>query len=108
MFDDGMLLRMYIAESAKIGKKPAYKFLVEFFLSRGFPGCTVTRGITGFGHEHTIHTVDVLNFSFDLPLVIDVIDTRERILSIAEEIEREGYVKHGLIMLQDVRMSRKA
>ncbi|MFH0967010.1 MAG: DUF190 domain-containing protein [Methanobacteriota archaeon] len=105
MVVEGMLLRVYIAESARIGKKPAYKYLVEMFRERGFPGCTVFRGMVGYGHEHTIHTVDVLNFSLDLPLVIDVVDTKERILEIIDEVE--DLVEHGLVITHDVRMGRK-
>lgn len=105
MLSEGMLLRVYIAESAKIGKKPAYKHLVEMFKERGFPGCTVFRGMIGYGHEKTIHTVDVLNFSMDLPIVIDVVDTKERILSIVDEVEQ--LVEHGLVITQDVKMGRK-
>lgn len=105
MLSEGMLLRVYIAESARIAKKPAYKYLVEMFMEQGFPGCTVFRGMVGYGHEHTIHTVDVLNFSMDLPVVIDVVDTKERILGIVDEVE--SLVKHGLVIIQDVKMGRK-
>ncbi len=105
MLTEGMLLRVYIAESARVGRKPAYKHLVELFMDRGFPGCTVFRGMVGYGHEHTIHTVDVLNFSMDLPVVIDVVDTKERILGIVDEVE--SLVEHGLVIIQDVKMGRK-
>jgi len=105
MLTQGMLLRVYIAESARIGKKPAYKHLVEMFMERGFPGCTVFRGMVGYGHERVIHTVDVLNFSLDLPVVIDVVDTKEKILGIAGEVEE--LVEHGLVIVQDVQMGRK-
>ncbi|ABD40849.1 protein of unknown function DUF190 [Methanospirillum hungatei JF-1] len=105
MLSDGMLLRIYIAESAKIGKKPAYRHLVEMFQKRGFPGCTVFRGMVGYGHEQVIHTVDVLNFSMDLPVVIDVVDTKERVMSIVDEVEE--LVEHGLVITHDVKMGRK-
>jgi hypothetical protein len=65
-------------------KKPAYKQFVEMFKERLLPGCTVFRGMVGFRHELTIHTVDGLNFSFDLLVVMDVVDTKERILEIVE------------------------
>ncbi len=105
MLSDGMLLRIYIAESAKIGKKPAYRHLVEMFQARGFPGCTVFRGMIGYGHEKVIHTVDVLNFSMDLPVVIDVVDTKEKVLGIVDEVE--GLVEHGLVITHEVKMGRK-
>jgi uncharacterized protein len=105
MLTEGMLLRIYIAESARIEKQSAYKHLVELFKARGFPGCTVFRGMVGYGHEHTIHTVSVLNFSLDLPVVIDVVDSKERILGIVDEIE--GLVEHGLVITHEVKMGRK-
>jgi PII-like signaling protein len=102
---DGLLLRIYIAESSEIEKIPAYRYLLHFFLGRGFPGCTVFRGLAGFGHEHRVRTVDAFELSLDLPVVIDVVDTPERILAVVPDVER--MVKHGLVLVQDVRMVRK-
>jgi uncharacterized protein len=102
---DGMLLRIYMAESARIHAVPGYKYLTDYFLKNNFPGCTVMRGMTGFGHEKLIRTVDVLHLSLDLPVVIDVVDTRERILEILPEVE--AMVEHGLVTVQDVQMIRK-
>lgn len=102
---DGALLRIYMAESARIQGVPGYKYLTEFFLRNNYPGCTVMRGMTGFGHENLIRTVDVLHLSLDLPVVIDVVDTRERIQKILPEVE--AMVEHGLVTVQDVQMTRK-
>jgi len=63
------------------------------------------RGMTDFGHEKLIRTVDVLHLSLDLPVVIDVVDTRERIQKILPEVE--AMVEHGLVTVQDVQMTRK-
>lgn len=104
MLTDGMLLRIYIAESVRINEKPAYKFLVDFFMAKGLPGCTVFRGMVGYGHEYKIRTVDVLNLSLDLPIVIDVVDTEEKIMAIVPEIE--AMVEHGLVTVQKIRMGR--
>ncbi|MFZ1128899.1 DUF190 domain-containing protein [Methanoregula sp.] len=103
---DGILLKIYIAESAKIDGRPAYKYLVDYFKEKGFPGCTVLRGMAGFGHENVIHTVDVLRLSLDLPVTIEVVDTEERIMAVLPEIEK--FVEHGQVTLQDVRMIRKS
>lgn len=105
MTSDGMLLRIYIAESAVIGDRPAYKHMTDFFLERGFPGCTVFRGLMGFGHEKHLRTVDVFRLSLDLPVVIDVVDTEERIMSVLPEVEK--MVEYGLITTQKVQMIRK-
>ena len=103
---DGILLKIYIAESAKIDGRPAYRYLVDYFKEKGFPGCTVLRGMAGFGHENVIHTVDVLRLSLDLPVTIEVVDTEEKIMAVLPEIEK--FVEHGQVTLQDVRMIRKS
>ncbi|MCP1714765.1 PII-like signaling protein [Methanocalculus alkaliphilus] len=105
MLDDGLLLRIYIAESAKINGKTGYKVLVEYFKEKGFPGCTVFRGMIGFGHEKKLRTVDVFNLSLDLPVVIDLVDTSERIMAVVPEVEE--MVEHGLVIIQQVQMIRK-
>ena len=104
MEQDGLLLRIYIAESTLINDTPGYRFLVGFFMKRGLTGCTVYRGMSGFGHENKLRTVDVFQFSLDLPVIIDVIDTPEKIRAILPEVEE--MMDDGLITLQDVRMIR--
>jgi len=105
MLSDGMLLRIYISESARYEDRPAYKYLTEFFMEKGFPGCTVFRGMMGFGHEKQIRTVDVFRLSLDLPVVIDVVDTEERINAVLPEVEK--MVEFGLIITEKVNMIRK-
>lgn len=101
---DGVLLRVYLAESAMIKNVPAYRYLLHYFLKAGFPGCTVMRGMAGFGHEHRVKTVDIFELSLDLPVIVDVVDTREKIMAVVPEVEK--MVAHGLVMIQDVQMIR--
>ena len=105
MLSDGMLLRIYISETASIDDRPAYKYLVEYFIGKGFPGCTVFRGMMGFGHEKKLKTVDVFRLSLDLPVVIDVVDTEERIMQVLPDVEK--VVQYGLIITEKVQMIRK-
>lgn len=105
MLTDGMLLRIYVAESVRIKERPAYKYLVDYFQKRKFPGCTVFRGMAGYGQDLRIRTVDVLNLSLDLPVIIDVVDTEERIMAIVPEVE--AMVEHGLVTVQKVQMGQK-
>lgn len=106
MLNDGMLLRIYISESAVFNGRPAYKHLVDLFMEKGFPGCTVFRGMVGFGHEKQLKTVDVLRLSLDLPVVIDVVDTEEHVMSVLPEVEK--VVEYGLITTEKVGMIRKS
>jgi hypothetical protein len=105
MLTDGMLLRIYIAETERIKEKPAYRFLVDYFLAKGFPGCTVFRGMVGYGHDFRIRTVDVLQLSLDLPVVIDVVDTEEKIMAVVPEVE--AMIEHGLVTVQKIQMRQK-
>ena len=105
MLQDGVLLRIYIAESMTIRETPGYRFLVQYFLNHGMFGCTVYRGMGGFGHKNEIRTVDVLQFSFDLPVIIDVVDSRDKIMAVLPEVET--LIEDGMITLQDVQMIRK-
>ena len=104
MLQNGLLMRIYIAESTKVQDKPGGRFLVDYFMQKGFTGCTVYRGMSGFGHEHKVRTVDVFQFSLDLPIIIDVIDTKEKIMAILPEVE--AMIEDGLVVIQDVQMFR--
>lgn len=105
MFSNGMLLRIYVSETAKIHDQPAYKYLVEYFRQKGFPGCTVYRGLMGFGHEKEVKSFDVFRLSLDLPVVVEVADSAERVMEVRDEVE--SMVHHGLVMTQPISMSRK-
>lgn len=105
MFSEGLLLRVYLSETAKIDGQPAYKYLVDYFNKKGFPGCTVYRGLMGFGHEKEVRTFDVFRLSMELPVVVEIVDRAEHVMAVRDEVER--MVGHGLIILQPVSMSRK-
>lgn len=105
MMVEGMLLRIYISESVQYNDRPAYKYLVDFFIDHGFPGCTVFRGMMGYGHEKQLRTIDVFRLSLDLPVVIDVVDSEERIMEVLPEVEKA--VVFGLIITEKVQMLRK-
>jgi len=105
MLQNGVLMRIYIAELTMINDKPGSRFLPEYFMKCGLTGCTMYRGMGGFGHENKLRTVDVFQFSLDLPIIIDVIDTKEKIMAILPEVEE--MIEDGLVTVQDLQMTRK-
>jgi len=105
MFKEGMMLRVYMAETAMIDGQPAYQYLAPFFRRHGFPGCTAYRGLIGYGHEKDTKMFDKFREALDIPVVIDVVDTRERVEGIRDEVER--LVDHGLVIVFPVSMARK-
>lgn len=99
---NAVILRIYIGESDRYKGKPLYKYLVELFKKEGFYGATVLRGINGFGKTSIIHSSAILRLSTDLPVVIEVIDSQEKIDQIKPVLEE--IVSGGLIIEQDVRI----
>lgn len=76
---EGKLLRIYIGESDKHEGRPLYQWLVEQARIHGLAGATTLRGLSGFGAHSRLHTAKILRLSSDLPVVVEIIDTPERI-----------------------------
>ena len=91
---ESYLLRIFIGESDRINGKPLYEWLVREAKSRGMAGATVLRGMMGFGaHTRMIHTFKIERLSEDLPIVIEIVDTRDKIedfLAFAETNIKRG------------------
>lgn len=96
------LLRVFIGESDKRGGKPLYQVIVEEARRRGMAGATVLRGTLGFGVHSRIHTSKVLRLSEDLPMVIEIVDTPERIEAFLPDLDK--LVEEGMITIEKVRV----
>jgi len=73
------LLRIFIGENDKIGPVSVYEKEVVLAREKNLAGATVYKGIMGFGGTSVIHTSKVLTLSEDLPLVVEIVDTEEKI-----------------------------
>ncbi len=93
-------LRVYIGESYKYGGKPAYKAILELLKKEGIPGATVLRGIESYGPGSGEHSFDILRFSMDLPLVIDVVADERVVERVIPKIK--NMLEGGLIITLDV------
>ena len=77
---EGKLLRVFLGESDKIDHKPLYEVIVQSAKKEGLAGATVLRGVEGFGaRSRVIHTARILRLSEDLPIVVELVDTEEKI-----------------------------
>jgi len=76
---EAKLLRIFVGESDRINGKPVYETLVLKAREAGLAGATVIKGIMGFGANSKIHTSKLLTLSEDLPLIIEIVDTLEKI-----------------------------
>ena len=97
-----VLMRIHISESDRYHGKPLYQQIVELLRARHYAGATVQRGIMGFGPSSKLHTDRFLELSSDLPIVIECIETEEKIEAILPELD--GMLGGGLITLERARV----
>jgi PII-like signaling protein len=93
-------LRVYVGESDKVGGRPLYEALVLRARELHLAGATVLRSPMGFGASSRLHTTKVLRLSQDLPFVVEIIDTPERIALILPFVH--DHVGGGLVTIEDV------
>lgn len=82
---DSKLLRIFIGEADKYGHKPLYEALVLEAKQQAIAGATVLRGILSYGASSRIHTAKLLDLSFDLPIVVEIVDQNEKIEQFLEK-----------------------
>jgi PII-like signaling protein len=99
---DRVLMRIHIGERDKWHGKPLYEAIVNLLRERHYAGATVFRAIMGFGPTARLHTDKVLRLSTDLPLVIECVDTEEKINAILPELD--AMLGGGLITLEKARV----
>jgi PII-like signaling protein len=93
--DDAYLLRVIVGESDRFGHHPLYESIVLKAREQGLAGATVTRGVMGFGKNSVLHTAKILRLSEDLPMVVEIVDTQEKIekfLPVLNEMATEGLI----------------
>jgi PII-like signaling protein len=100
--EDGHLLRIYIGESDRHKGTPLYEWIVRRAREQGLAGATVLRGIEGFGAHSRIHTAKILRLSEDLPIIVEIIDSIERIEAFLPEIDEA--ITEGLVTLEKVQI----
>jgi PII-like signaling protein len=101
------LVRIFLGDSAKWHHQPLHRALLERLRAEGFAGATVFRGVAGFGAASVIHTINLVDLSADLPVVIEVVDDQEhvdRLLPILDEMLTGG----ALVTVEKARVLRYA
>jgi PII-like signaling protein len=101
--EDGCLLRLFIGESDKMDGRPLYEWIVVQARESGLAGATVVRGMMGFGaNSRVIHTVRIERLSTDLPIVVEIVDTCDKVESFLEAIESR--ISGGMATVEKVRI----
>lgn len=99
---DAMLLRIFIGEDEKFERRPLYETIVLKAREMHLAGATVLRGAVGFGHSSELHTTQILRLSQNLPLVIEIVDTQEKINAFLPVLD--AMMPSGLITLEKVQV----
>jgi len=104
---DRTLMRVFFGESDRAAAgphrgKPLHQALMTTLRERGFAGATLLRGKEGFGASARVHTTRLLDLSLDLPLVLEVVETEEKIQELLPELD--ALIGGGLITLEKVRV----
>jgi PII-like signaling protein len=92
---DGYLLRIFIGESDRQQHYPLYEAIVLKAREAGLAGATVLRGVMSYGRNSVLHTAKILRLSEDLPMVIEIVDSLEKIerfLPVLDEMMSDGLV----------------
>jgi PII-like signaling protein len=95
-----VLMRIHIGERDKHDGKPLYAAIVELLRRKQYAGATVVRAIMGFGATSTLHTDRIEVLSLDLPIVVECVETAEKIDAILPELDE--MIGGGLITLEQV------
>jgi len=97
--EEACLMRIFIGESDKYAGKPLYEWLVLQARDQGLAGATVLRGIMGFGaNTRVIQTFKIERLSEDLPIVVEIVDTKENLEKFLELID--PHIKAGMVTLE--------
>lgn len=99
---DSFLLRIFIGESDRHDGKPLHEAIVLTARERHLAGATVLRGAMGFGASSRIHTSKIMRLSLDLPLVIEIVDSEEKINAFLPVLD--PMMGGGLVTLEKVRV----
>jgi hypothetical protein len=99
---EALLLRIFIGESDCWEHKPLYEAIVLAAREAGLAGATVLRGPMGFGKSSHVHTAKALRLSVDLPLVIEIVDSEEKVNAFLPRLDK--MITGGLVTLEKVKV----
>lgn len=101
--EESTLMRIYVGESDRDDGKPLYESLVLKAREAGLAGATAVRGFMGFGASSHLHTAKILRLSYDLPVVIEIVDTKAKIEAFLPTVD--GMIKGGMVTVEPVRVA---
>lgn len=105
---DEWLLRIFLGESDRLHHQPVHEWLVHEARRQGIAGATVLRGIMGYGAHSQVHSFKIERLSLDLPVVVEMVDTRERLDAFLDAVSPSLTDCDGIATLERVTVRRFA
>lgn len=107
-YPNAKLLRIFIGESDKAGNRPLYEAIVYEAKKQGLAGATVLKGVMGYGANSRVHTAKLFDISADLPMVVEIVDSEEKIRAFTLIVEQlfESTRSGGLITIEKAEVIR--
>ena len=102
MLRKGELLRIYIGQSDTYEGVPLYEWIVKKAHARGLASATVVRGLEGFSSRGRVHTVKIMRLSSNLPIIVEIVDTPQKIEDFLPLVE--DAIQHGMITIENIRI----
>ncbi|MDB6066814.1 MAG: hypothetical protein JWR26_3022 [Pedosphaera sp.] len=99
---EAVILRIFIGESDRHEHKPLYETIVLKAREAHLAGATVLRGPMGFGKSSRLHTAKILRLSMDLPMVIEIVDSEEKVRAFLPMLD--GMMGGGLVTMEKVQV----
>jgi uncharacterized protein len=97
---DQKLLRVFVGEQDKWEGRPLYEAIVDEARKLGLAGASVLKGVLGFGAKAHLHTAKLLELSYDMPMVVEIVDREEAIARLLPKLD--AMVSEGLITMEKV------
>lgn len=99
---EGKLLRIFIGESDRWEGRPLHEAIVLRAKERGLAGATAFKGFLGFGCKSHLHTAKLLRLSEDLPVIVEIVDSEEKVAAFLPELD--AMVREGLVTMEKVQV----
>jgi len=98
--EEARRLRIFVGEDDRWERRPLYEEIVRIAREMKMAGATVVRGVEGFGRSSHLHTARILRLSEDLPLVIEIVDTPDKVEALLERVD--GMITGGIVTIEPV------
>ena len=98
--EEGSLLRIFIGEDDKHEGMPLFEWIIQKARKHSLAGATVLRGLEGFGAHNRMHTAKILRLASDLPIVIEIVDAKDKIEAFIPVID--SAIAEGMVTIESV------